>query len=236
MNKNIADLNELLARSLGRTPYGEGIFEWRFSEDLFWPEFPTGQMVSKRIAIPLIGSAECPICRGEKAVSGEHENGTFFTRCERCEGSGIITEDYTEISVPEYRREKMAPNLDKQWVMTIWMKAEELPQWQSMFPGAPYPARGTRIHTNASLPSYPGGPTTPNLEDTERFIKLMRFQRSHTLKEAEIGIDDERKANDAAVQKEIEDEIRDSFPAFMNLEPGKRGGWVSTPYSKKDLQ
>ena len=72
------------------------------------------------------------------------------------------------------------------------------------------------------------------MEETERFIKLMRFQRSHTHNEVEIGIDDERTARDKSVRKEIEDEIRDEFPAMMNLDPGKRGGYVSFPFSKKD--
>ncbi len=194
-------LNKLLASQLGTNPYGEGVFQWAFSEDLYWPEFPTGRMIDKPVTVPLIGGGE--------AVSAY-------------------------IPVPEYRKEKMAPNLDRQWVMTVWMRGEDLPQWQTMFPGAPYPARGHRIHTNASLPSYPGGPREPNLEDTERFIRLMRFQRNHTVNEVATGIDNERTVRDTAIRKEIEDEIRDEFPAFMNIEPGKRGGYVSFPYSEKD--
>ncbi len=198
----IAQLNALLARSLGTNPYGEGVFQWAFSEDLFWPEFATGKMVPKSVAVPLIGGGE----------------------------------EWAEVMYPEYRKEPMAPNLDHQWVITVWMAPERLSQWQNMFPGAPYPSRGHRIHTNASLPSFPDGPREPNLEETERFIRLMQHQRSQTHYEVEHGIDAERVAADKAKQKEIEDEIRNEFPAFMNIEPGKRGGYVSFPYTKKDLQ
>jgi hypothetical protein len=202
MTQNISHLNALLGRELGTNPYGEPIFMWAHSEDLYWPEFATGHMVDKPVMVPIIGGGE--------------EVGSY-------------------IQVPEYRKEKMCPNLNCQWVMTVWQVAEQLTQWQAMFPGAPYPTRGHRIHTNASLPSYEGGPREPNLEETERFIKLLKFQRSHTHDEAMRGIDAERTAKDLATRKEIEDEIRDEFPAYMNLQPGKRGGWVSTPYTKKDI-
>ena len=63
--RSLAHLNNLLASRLGRNPYGEGIFRWEWSEDLFWPEFPTGQMVSKESSVPIIGGMECPECNGK---------------------------------------------------------------------------------------------------------------------------------------------------------------------------
>lgn len=234
--QTVAQLNKLLERELGTNPYGEAIFRWEFSEDLYWPEFATGRMVEKPVKIPIIGgSVECEECRGkgEKLVWDDDES--WYEQCTKCDKGRIYgTEMTASISVPEYRKEKMAPNLDRQWVVTVWTPPESLPQWQAMFPGAPYPARGHRIHTNASLPSYPGGPREPNLSDTQRFIELLHFQRSHTHREAEHAIDDERTARDKSVQKEIEDEILSDMPAFMNIDPGKRGGYVSFPYSKKD--
>ncbi len=228
-------LNELLASRLGLNPYGEGLFRWEFSEDLFWPEFPTGIMLQEPIMVPVIGGITCDRCEGSGLMYKPLTAGEEKIKCRDCDGSGKVyeTEEWT-VPKMQYRKEKMAPNLDRQWVITIWMPPESLGQWQANFPGAPYPARGQRIHTNASLPSYPGGPREPNLTETERFISLICHQRNHTIHEVARGIDDERTARDAAIKKEIEDEIRDDFPALMNIEPGKRGGYVSFPYSEKD--
>jgi hypothetical protein len=55
MSYSAAELNELLARSLGTNPYGEGLFRWERSEDLFWPEFPTGRKTTKMVEVPIIG-------------------------------------------------------------------------------------------------------------------------------------------------------------------------------------
>ncbi len=39
---------------------------------------------------------------------------------------------------------------------------------------------------------------------------------------------------DSNTNKEIADEIRDDIPAFLNGEPGKRGGSVSVPFTRFD--
>lgn len=197
MSHSVAALNELLARSLGRNPYGEGMFRWENSADLYWPEFPTGRTTTKRVEIPIIG------------------------------GGGVESCDSL---VPEYHSVPMCPKLDRQWVVTLWYPPESLGHWQARFPGAVYPARGYRINTNASLPSFPGGPREPNLHETERFIRLLIEQRSQgthaAVTEAMIAEHEQRKD---AINQEIQDEVVDSFNAFMNPEPGARGGFVSFP-------
>jgi hypothetical protein len=52
----VAQLNDLLLRELGSTIYDGGRFEWRFSEELFWPAYKTGQLTRRKIMVPLLGS------------------------------------------------------------------------------------------------------------------------------------------------------------------------------------
>lgn len=239
MSYSVADLNELLARSLGTTPYGDGRFQWAWSEDLVWPQFPTGGTVTTQVEVPLIGGGvdvECTDCGGVGQISDGDEESSGVERCDACAGKGTIFKTSWPVNsvVPEYRVEKMCPKLDHQWVITLWYAPEDLAHWQSRFPGAAYPARGYRIDTNASLPSYPGGPREPNIRDTERFIELLRSQRSlsHHDRVVDMLAEDDRQR--ASVQQEIEDEIANDFTAFMNPEPGKRGGFVSFPSTEKE--
>lgn len=45
---NVDQLNHILARELHRTPHdGTGIYQWEWSEDLFWPSYATGGRVEK---------------------------------------------------------------------------------------------------------------------------------------------------------------------------------------------
>lgn len=237
MTYSVADLNELLARSLGTNPYGEGKFLWAFSEDLVWPQFPTGGTVTKQVEVPLIGGGvdvECTDCGGKGTIVYEEDDSE---RCDCCAGKGTIFKTTWHVTsvVPEYKVEKMCPKLDHQWVIALWYAPEELAHWESRFPGAAYPARGYRINTNAALPSYPGGPREPNIRDTERFIELLREQRSMSHHDRVVDMLAEDDRQKAAVQAEIEDEIGNEFNAFMNPEPGKRGGFVSFPSTNKEM-
>jgi hypothetical protein len=42
-----ARLNDLLGQELGFNPFGEPIFAWKFSDDLFWPASYTGKSIEK---------------------------------------------------------------------------------------------------------------------------------------------------------------------------------------------
>jgi hypothetical protein len=123
----------------------------------------------------------------------------------------------------EYRKDRMCAKLFNSWLVTKWAKPEELTRWQSIFPDADYPARGFRIHTNASLPPW----QKPTLDDTEHFIKCIREQTSMTYaaRLADMLADQDRK--DAAKDREIDDMVTNEFTAFMNVNPGKRGGNIS---------
>lgn len=140
----------------------------------------------------------------------------------------------THVLVDEYQQDIQCHKIDpNQWLIAKWCPAEELDDWQAKFPGAPYPARGYYIQTNASLPSCPGGSTIPDIQETERFVRLVKLQRSQSAKETcEQMIElDEKK--DKSNKQEVRDEIADMVPAFAK-EPGKRGNEVSVPFTKFD--
>lgn len=177
-NKRIERLNDLLGSELGRNPYGEPIFRWQYSEDLFWP-------TKKSTEYKKVGSLWVPVAVMVKT--------------------------------------RMTKRL-RQWVLTLWVPPEDLPQWENLFPGAPYPARGFHITTNADIPEG----DEPNLQDTERLIGGLRYQASgrppgqvyRDFIEAEIE-------DEVSREKVIRDAVRDSFTAFLNPKPGARGGDTS---------
>jgi len=196
--KDVAKFNELLGRELGRNPQSEPIFQWAWSEDLFWPQFRTGRMVTKRVPAKLLDSGET---------------------------------EWIEMVVPEYARVKLSDKLKNQWVVTKWFPPEELPMWQHNFPMADYPANGYRIHTNASLDPF----QVPTLADTEHFIHCIREQRSMSLENRIIDMQREADYIEKEKDRVIRDEVRDLMPAFANYQPGKRGGYVSLPATKREL-
>lgn len=224
-SKLITRLNDLLGRELGRNPYGEPVFRWDWSDDLFWPAQATGRKikVTKPINIPLIGD---PI-------------------------STLV--EYVEEIQAEYQKMRQT-RLRETWLITKWLSPEDLihggtrglgrgyegqnlpslPQlqalWSASFPGADFPSRGWRIPTDASLPREPGGERTPNLSATEFFISQVRRQTllspEALLLDMQLEDDLRRSANDS----EIEAAVRDAFPAFLNPRPGaKDGTFLSLP-------
>ena len=218
-------LDNLLGRELGR--HGDrSIFAWKHSDNLFWPAFQTGETTREKreMKIPVIGGGE-----------------------ETC---------IEEIIVPVYRKDRQVRA--SAWYITklltptelIWgwigkhgdpLAAgrgpgdEELVNiWNSRFPGADFPSRGWRVPTDACLPRYEGGPREPNLRDTEDFIACIREQTrlSFSLRLDDMLAYEDRKSD--ATRREIEDAVRDSFPALLNPAIGKRSNFVSFPWSRKD--
>lgn len=179
----ISKLNALLGRELGVTPYGDPVFKWEWSEDLFWPAYATGGM------------------------------------SEQVSPSGIV------LMVREYKRDRMSHKLDHQWVITHWFPVEVLYQWNENFPGADYPSRGYRIHTDFSMRRD----QLPDLAQTEWLIGQIKHQRSQTFTEATNEFEAARDRADKARESAMRAEIRDSFTALLNPIPGKRGGSVSFP-------
>jgi hypothetical protein len=226
------NLNELLGRELGR--HGDRpIFAWKHSDGLFWPAFQTGETTRERreVSIPLINIGDEP----------------SITRYETA---------FEEIVVPVYRKDRQVRN--SAWYVTKLLTPTELiwgwigrhgdptPEgraprdeeligiWNARFPGADFPSRGWRVPTDACLPRYEGGPREPNLRDTEDFIACIREQTrlSFSLRLDDMLAYEDRKSD--ATRREIEDAVRDSFPAFLNPVPGKRSNFVSFPWSRKD--
>lgn len=190
MKKSIAALNDLLGRELGRNPYNTPVYQWDFSEDLFWPSYATGQMVETKSP------------------------------------GGII------LLQKEYRRDRMSHKLHHQWVITKWIPADSLPDWNRNFPGADYPAQGYRIHTNMSLERG----RIPTLRDTERAIACVKEATSMSFLARMRDMEDEQDRTDRSKQNEMYDEVRDSFTAFLNPCPGKRGGFISFGGVEKETQ
>jgi hypothetical protein len=218
-------LNELLGRELGRRD-GRSIFAWKHSDMLFWPAFDTGQKTKK------VRTFDVPIIGG---------------------GTESCTE---EMVVPAYVSERQVRN--SAWYVTKLLTAEELiwgwigkhgdplpdgrgpsderllELWSARFPGAEFPSRGWRVPTDAYLPRATGGDREPNIADTEAFITCVKEQTrlSFGLRLQDMMESEDRK--EAAKNAEIGDCVRDAFGAFLNPNPGKRGGFVSFPWTGRD--
>lgn len=114
--------------------------------------------------------------------------------------------------------------------------------WNRQFPGAPFPARGWRVPTDAYLPNKddenfaasPFGHTTPHLQDTEHFIRQIRFQTSRPFAEVEQDMIAQNVAAEKRIDTQFMDDCRDAFPAFLNPKAGSRGSFVSFPWTKAD--
>lgn len=115
--------------------------------------------------------------------------------------------------------------------------------WNRQFPGAAFPAKGWRVPTDAYLPHGPDdenwagnpfGHTTPHRQDTEHFIKNVKYQTSRPFAEVEQSFI----ASDIEKERRIDvafmDDCRDAFPAFLNPKQGARGSFVSMPWTKHD--
>lgn len=138
--------------------------------------------------------------------------------------------DTAQIVTPEYVQQKQCAKYNNQWLVSKWCAPETLSMWHVNFPGAPYPTRGYRIHTNATLAPF----CEPTLADTEAFIVCMKEQRSMTMKQRLQDMEADRDRKETAKNNLIYDEVRDLVPAFANYQPGKRGAYVSLPTTKID--
>jgi len=219
--KLLDKLNLLLGTELGRNPFGSSIFKWKFSEDLRWPSYTTGQKIRRehKVLVPLL-------------------NGT---------GSELV--DIGEV-VPEYKQDRQTIQTQT-WFVTKWLSAwdlisggnpakgqhsnqnpvtPELQQlWNSRFPGASFPFRGWRVPTSAFLPRFDGGAREPNLPDTQDFIKEIKRQTSLSGEAVLQDMLDQMDSKDALALQPMLDELENEYPALLNPTPGKRGGSHSFP-------
>jgi hypothetical protein len=221
-------LNELLGRELGRNPYGEPVFVWKWGPDMFWPNHATGRQiaVTKKVKIPILG------------------------------GGGEAQEyEITELT-PEYRRDRQTR--EDKWLISKWLGPEELisggsgglgrgyvpgakpsheklaEAWDARFKGAAFPSHGWRIPTSATLPRSPDSDMAPNLADTEWFIACIKQQTAPTAQNHVLGIESSMEKRDEAGAAQIGEEARETWPAFLNINPGARGNDISVPFTKFD--
>lgn len=219
----VRELNDFLGRELGRSADQRPIFAWKWSDDLFWPAFRDGwEQQEVPIEIPLIGTCVTTVAIENRAV-------------------------------PHYRRDRQVRRFDT-WYMTKLLTPEQLiwgligkhghpqepiPQetllkmWEERFPGADFPARGWRVQTDAYLPRAEGDDRNPNWRDTQYFVMCIKEQTrlNHDERLADMLLAEDEQ--EAAVTKVVEDGVRDCFPALLNPNPGKRGGWHSFPLWSK---
>ncbi len=117
----IPELNELLRRSLGSNPYGEGLFKWEYSEDLYWPTVQAGKYDVTEHKGPV------------RDAKGRFQKRTSIS---------VVT--------PVCKKERMCTKYFRQWVITRWLPPERLHTWTAVMPGTPFPARGYRVHINGT--------------------------------------------------------------------------------------
>jgi hypothetical protein len=212
----LEQLNTILAQELGRNPYGAPVFCWKWSNDLFWPTAETGRMVKREIVVPLIGQPgktdKTTILEKEfkpRPMTVLHRN--CFIVCRWLPPAALvglrldikIGDEPDEVDIP---RELIVS------------------RWQKMFPGADYPERGWYVTTDYFCGQY----QKPTYDDNQFLIRQLRHQLSDMSLQTRYldmcAADDE---NRAKIRSQIEDECEDSFTAFLNPYPGRRGSFVS---------
>ncbi len=208
--KKRAQLDNLLGRDLGRNKFGEPNYKWQFSERFFHNMVIAGKRNWNEK--PLFDDAGQPVL----------EPPTFGTFGEMIPGKQkcIITLSR------ETQVRKMCPQLNQQWLLSIWSWTPE-PVWRAKFgTDLEWPARGMYFAVDGSA-LHPG--LEPTVDITQAFIDHMRWQREQTMQqlieESERAIDlEEKHAGDR-----IYDIIDDATTAFGHANPGSRAGGVSVP-------
>lgn len=113
----------------------------------------------------------------------------------------------------------------KQWAICYWEAPVSEKQWLNSFGTLEdYPAGGTYMICQGCIHAE-GVP--PTRKTTQQFIAEIRKRRMKTVKEhvaEDIAAD---KRADQKAEAELEEFFLDKVPAFLNVQPGARGGHVS---------
>ncbi len=131
----IARLNELLGKELGRNERGESIFSWRWSEDLFWPASDTGrkEIVETKVRTPIIGApAETHDYSEAYDAAADTWDDDFGGASGKCSVCGAPESDlaHNVYSImqdlkPIYERGRQCRRVDT-WLVAKWQSPEEL--------------------------------------------------------------------------------------------------------------
>lgn len=222
MPPDVQKLNRRLGAELGFAPSGEPLYMFQWTEDLFWPLYKTGSKVLQKqtYEVPLLGT------NGQTQKVEENK------------------------WIPEYEKARMTHLYYDQWIVTAWLPPEglkewvhqnnddpemdkaALSQWASNFEGADYPRTGFHVCTNYVIPQG----DVPNIDDVVRFCAGVRHNQKMSAVEVGQHFKDlydaahplpNRDPDAYNRNSEVGAAIANTFNAFMNPTPGRRGGSVS---------
>jgi len=199
-DKQLRRLNEILAQELGRTPSGEGLYSWAWSESL-----------------------QHRMLRIDRATSQP----VFDYRC-ACGTNVLIHQAHCRmtVAVPCYVERKMAPELKEQWVAVVWSAPGTREEWMREFGNRlEYPPRGYRVPTNACLEPN----VDPDVSVTWDLVHKIRAQRKKTFAQWMEETDDALALKERRDESLLDSMISDAITAFGNAKPGARSGGISLP-------
>jgi hypothetical protein len=167
-------------------------------------------------------------------LAGECEfplwNGQFDYRAQ---DSGLI------VPYPVYERRNMCRNLDpKQWVLCRYLAPPTEAEWQATVGlNVEYPPHGYYAPTNVELDlGINPWDESRGVTITDAVIAFAKQQRDKTRAEIDREGEEILARKDAAQDAALDEQIGDLLLPFANVDhvPGKRGGPVSTPFTKQD--
>lgn len=195
--KSILKLNDRLRLTLGSTPFGEPIYKWAWTEDLYWPSMPTGQYeeIKTDSGLFLMKSVST-----RKRMTDRYVEQWIIVRW--CPIDGFTESECTKLGISNH----------------------QLPVWSRDFPGAPIPSRGGYYYHLANT-EIPRG-DMPTDSDTDRFIGFIKIQLAQDGNEHLYEWSKAKERQTRSSRAEFAAEIADSFTAYLK-EPGKVDGEVS---------
>lgn len=138
---------------------------------------------------------------------------------------------------PVYTRRSMCPMLKSQWVLCSWMPAIPEAEWFNSFGRTVPYINGYWAPTNVELPEATCPWDSIRGESfTTMVVQMAKRQRAKSyedhLADGQKIIDYQEKEKDRLMSDQIDD-LKLAFPNAPHL-PGKRGGAISTPFTKQD--
>lgn len=143
-----------------------------------------------------------------------------------------------------FQRQCWADRIGRVWLLCEWRlptgfdasTGQQYPlnesHWWQMFKGAiPYP-KGGSYNPYPETQLKPG--ELPTAERTQNYIWAIDKQMSGDYQEHLMECRDDLQQDHDTFRDNQIDEWMDAAPAFGNYDPGKRGGYLSMPYSERD--
>ncbi len=228
--KTRAKLDNILAADLGRNPFGDPNYKWQFSETFIHKMVIAGvRNWNERFLFddkgePLMDEGawkdEPVLSEAGDVMFDEHTGEPRTIAVFRVRQKSII-----ELSRVTAER-KMCPQLDQQWLLSIWKWTPE-PVWRARFgTDLVWPARGMYFPVDGSA-LHPG--LEPTVDITLDFVRHMRAQRELSLAELSDGFEKAVNLEEKHAADLRSDIIDDLTTAFGHANPGSRSGGISMP-------